>query len=139
MIKGTGEEEEIDGMRAYPKPMLDFNERRAFCIDAMKKAYGVGFYGDNAKVLDGSWTELFDDDPGVSKNEPTEKGNGTANGKQGAKQGKEELGTDEEEGGAADVGGDNKSGDRGGNKRKRGGKGSLDAFVDGGRKTRKTK
>ena len=139
LVKGTGMERETDGMKAYPKPMFDFNERRAFCIDAMKKAYEVGLYGDDPKVLDGSWTDLFDEDPGVSKSAQSKQGNGTANAKQPAEKQKQDLGTDEEEGGAADVGGDTKSGDRGGNKRKRGGKGTLDAFVDGGRKTRRIK
>ena len=137
-VKGSGEENEIDGMKVYPKPMFDFNERRGFCIDAMKKAYEAGLYGDDAKVLDGSWTELFEEDPGVSKNEKPLTTNGVLNKEEGEEQ-KKELGTDEEEGGAADVGGDTKGGDRGGNKRKRGGKGTLDAFVDGGRKTRRTR
>ncbi|KAK5995718.1 Cryptochrome-2 [Cladobotryum mycophilum] len=43
----------------YPKPMFDFNERRGICMSAMKKAYEVGLFGNNEKVLDGSWRELF--------------------------------------------------------------------------------
>jgi deoxyribodipyrimidine photolyase len=46
----------------YPKPMLDFAERRETCIQGMKKAYHVGLYGNDPKVLDGTWRELFDDD-----------------------------------------------------------------------------
>lgn len=51
-----------EGAKSYPKPMFDFNERRQICIDAIKKAYSVGLYGDDQKVLDGTWKELFDDD-----------------------------------------------------------------------------
>lgn len=48
----------------YPKPMFDFGKRREICINAMKKAYGVGLYGDDERVMDGSWRELFGDDAG---------------------------------------------------------------------------
>ncbi|GME28043.1 hypothetical protein GTA08_BOTSDO13943 [Neofusicoccum parvum] len=59
-----GEEEKSGdgGMKTYPKPMFDFAERRKVCIDAMKQAYSVGLYGDDPKVLDGTWKELFDAD-----------------------------------------------------------------------------
>ncbi|RFU80790.1 cryptochrome [Trichoderma arundinaceum] len=43
----------------YPKPMFDFSERRGICMSAMKKAYAVGLYGNDEKVLDGSWRSLF--------------------------------------------------------------------------------
>lgn len=43
----------------YPKPMFDFDERRQICIDGMKHAYDVGLYGNDSKVLDGSWKEVF--------------------------------------------------------------------------------
>lgn len=43
----------------YPKPMFDFSKRRGVCIEAMKKAYKVGLHGDDARVLDGTWRELF--------------------------------------------------------------------------------
>jgi len=46
----------------YPKPMFDFAERREVCIKAMKKAYAVGLYGNDKRVLDGSWRGLFEDD-----------------------------------------------------------------------------
>ncbi|KAH8701314.1 FAD binding domain of DNA photolyase-domain-containing protein [Phaeosphaeriaceae sp. PMI808] len=49
------------GLKAYPKPMFDFAKRREVCIRSMKNAYGVGLYGNDPKVLDGSWGELFDD------------------------------------------------------------------------------
>ncbi|KAL7951247.1 putative photolyase class 1 [Trichoderma barbatum] len=56
-VTGGGLEDHQKG--TYPKPMFDFNERRGICMAAMKKAYGVGLYGNNDKVLDGSWRELF--------------------------------------------------------------------------------
>ncbi|EHK23311.1 putative photolyase class 1 [Trichoderma virens Gv29-8] len=43
----------------YPKPMFDFNERRDICMAAMKKAYAVGLYGNDDRVIDGSWRTLF--------------------------------------------------------------------------------
>ncbi|KAL1639085.1 hypothetical protein SLS58_008287 [Diplodia intermedia] len=52
--------EGVEGAASYPKPMFDFDERRKVCIDAMKKAYEVGLYGDDKRVLDGTWRELFD-------------------------------------------------------------------------------
>jgi cryptochrome len=45
----------------YPKPMMDFSSRREVCIQGMKKAYHVGLYGNDPKVLDGTWRKLFDD------------------------------------------------------------------------------
>lgn len=44
----------------YPEPMFDFAERRAKCLAAMKAAYGVGLYGDDGRVRDGTWRELFE-------------------------------------------------------------------------------
>lgn len=46
----------------YPKPMFDFSQRREVCIQAIKKAYAIGLHGSDAKVKDGSWRQLFDDD-----------------------------------------------------------------------------
>ncbi|KAG6010425.1 hypothetical protein E4U43_008574 [Claviceps pusilla] len=43
----------------YPKPMFDFNERRNVCLAAMKTAYHVGLYGNDERVSNGSWRELF--------------------------------------------------------------------------------
>lgn len=48
-----------EGLQLYPKPMFDFDERRRFCLDKMKRAYQVGMQGDDARVLDGSWKALF--------------------------------------------------------------------------------
>ncbi|OCL06457.1 Cryptochrome/photolyase FAD-binding domain-containing protein [Glonium stellatum] len=47
--------------KIYPKPMFDFAKRREICISAIKNAYKVGLYGNDPKVLDGSWWKLFDD------------------------------------------------------------------------------
>ncbi|KAF2798731.1 hypothetical protein K505DRAFT_94258 [Melanomma pulvis-pyrius CBS 109.77] len=62
IIKGDGTEESKGDMHVYPKPMFDFPERREVCIKAMKKAYSIGLYGNDPKVLDGTWRALFDDD-----------------------------------------------------------------------------
>lgn len=62
LIKGDGSESEADGKKMYPKPMFDFAERREICIQGIKKAYAVGLRGNDPKVLDGTWRELFDDD-----------------------------------------------------------------------------
>jgi cryptochrome len=53
----------VDGEMAegtYPKPMFDFGERRTICMASLKKAYSVGLRGDDKRVLDGSWRELFE-------------------------------------------------------------------------------
>ncbi|GJC95048.1 DNA photolyase [Colletotrichum higginsianum] len=55
-VTGRGGEREAG---VYPKPMFDFDERRTACLAAMKKAYGVGLQGNDDKVRDGSWRELF--------------------------------------------------------------------------------
>jgi cryptochrome len=61
-IKGDGEETEKDGLKVYPKPMFDFNKQREICLQGMKTAYSVGLYGNDPKVLDGTWKQAFDDD-----------------------------------------------------------------------------
>ncbi|KAF2824870.1 Cryptochrome/photolyase FAD-binding domain-containing protein, partial [Ophiobolus disseminans] len=55
---GSGEEE---GLMRYPKPMFDFAARREICLAGMKTAYHVGLYGNDPKVLDGTWRKLFED------------------------------------------------------------------------------
>ncbi|MCJ1307024.1 hypothetical protein MMC25_000670 [Agyrium rufum] len=140
VIKGDGSHKEVDGIRAYPKPMFDFNERREICIQGLKNAYHVGLYGNDKKVLDGSWRALFDDDA-EGPTEGTNEADGT-NGKvhrikKDFDVDGDNMGVDEEEGGAADTGGDNKDGERGGNKRKRGGKGTLDSFISPGKSRKK--
>jgi len=63
VIKGDGTDEAMEGdFRVYPKPMFDFATQREICIQGMKKAYEVGLYGNNTKVLDGTWKSLFPDD-----------------------------------------------------------------------------
>ncbi|KAG9201693.1 hypothetical protein G6514_005502 [Epicoccum nigrum] len=61
VIKGDGSGKEVDGVMAYPKPMFDFPTQRDVCLAGMKNAYHVGLYGNDPKVLDGSWRKLFDD------------------------------------------------------------------------------
>ncbi|KAI9663978.1 MAG: hypothetical protein M1821_007469 [Bathelium mastoideum] len=62
-LKHGAELDDKEGdLKAYPKPMFDFNERRQICIDGLKQAYDVGLYGNDPKVLDGSWRKLFADD-----------------------------------------------------------------------------
>ncbi|KAG8534123.1 uncharacterized protein KY384_000967 [Bacidia gigantensis] len=130
LVKGEDVGEE-GGSRVYPKPMFDFNERREICIEAMKNAYHVGLYGDNKKVLDGTWKELFSD----SAEGPTE--------------GKKEEGmngADSDIGEHADDGEGEEKKKKGGQQspskqtaQKRKGQGTLDGHVNGGKgKKRKT-
>jgi hypothetical protein len=58
-IVAYGEKQE---QGTYPKPLFDFAERRDVCLKGMKNAYSVGLYGNDPKVLDGSWRKLFEDD-----------------------------------------------------------------------------
>ncbi|KAI9882817.1 MAG: hypothetical protein M1823_005430 [Watsoniomyces obsoletus] len=46
----------------YPKPMFDFPTRRTICLEGMKKAYKVGLYGNDPRVKDGTWRDLFPDE-----------------------------------------------------------------------------
>lgn len=59
LIRGDGSETEEAGMKVYPKPMFDFDERRTFCIGKVKKAYAVNMRGDDPRVLDGRWKVAF--------------------------------------------------------------------------------
>lgn len=61
LIKGDGNETERDGFQVYPKPMFDFSERRDICLQGMKKAYELHLYGNDSRVMDGTWKKLFDD------------------------------------------------------------------------------
>lgn len=45
--------------KTYPKPMFDFGERREICLAAMKTAYKADLYGNDKRVADGSWADLF--------------------------------------------------------------------------------
>ncbi|KAJ9624999.1 hypothetical protein H2203_004950 [Taxawa tesnikishii (nom. ined.)] len=62
LVKGKGEEEEEGEYKVYPKPIFDFAERREICIQGLKKAYEVGFYGNHKMVLNGEWQSAFEDD-----------------------------------------------------------------------------
>ncbi|KAL8365453.1 hypothetical protein RB595_004320 [Gaeumannomyces hyphopodioides] len=62
---GRGKAERDDGAQrpgTYVTPMFDFDERRRICMSSMKMAYDVGLKGDDPRVLDGSWRELFSED-----------------------------------------------------------------------------
>lgn len=65
LIKGDGSEGEGEGegengeYQVYPKPMFDFGERREACMAGMKAAYDRGIHGDDKRVMDGSWKEVF--------------------------------------------------------------------------------
>lgn len=146
VIRGDGSEgagKEEGAMKVYPKPMFDFDARRSICIDGMKSAYHVHLYGDNAKVKDGTWRELFDD----GAEGPTEgKGEGDAvrGGKKvrGGEEASGDLGVDQDEGEAAEVGGESKGGDQWGDEKVRGkgkrkGQGTLDGHF-GGKKARRS-
>ena len=141
MIKGDGEETEEGGMKIYPKPMFDFNARRSICIDAIKGAYKINLYGDNPKVKDGTWRELFPDSAeGPTEGKSTKDAiNGGQKGKKRVKSGEEasgDMGVDQDEGEAAEVGGETKGGDeeeKSPGKKKRKGQGTLDAHFRGKR------
>ncbi|KAI0180871.1 Cryptochrome/photolyase FAD-binding domain-containing protein [Hypoxylon sp. FL1284] len=58
-IEGDGlGEDRKDGV--YPAPMFNFAERRGVCIAAMKRAYSIGLHGNDVRVKDGTWEELFE-------------------------------------------------------------------------------
>ncbi len=134
LVKGDGTEtEDAAGMKLYPKPIFDFAERRQICLDGMKQAYHVNLYGNNPKVLDGTWRGLFPDDgEGPTEGNTIQDAFNGTNGhsKVQVAGGGHDSAVEEDEGGAADQGGENKGGDRGGNRRKRlRGQVTLDAHV----------
>ncbi|KAL8707178.1 MAG: hypothetical protein Q9220_007745 [cf. Caloplaca sp. 1 TL-2023] len=139
LIKGDGSggsEAEEGGMKCYPKPMFDFNERRNVCIAGMKEAYRVGLYGDDGRVKDGSWKKLFDDEG----EGPTEGDGGEiVEGQTGVKydDGDEDgdMGVEQDEREAEHKGGENRGGDKTprGGKRKRG-QATLDGHLSSPRK-----
>ena len=133
--EGVVLEAEDGGMKVYPKPMFDFNERRGICIEGLKNAYHVGLYGDDERVKNGSWRELFPD----GAEGPTEEKKGSTSGAtkvgasgdvegdvddvgdeeeveegvKGAEGGKgKDMGVDEDEDEAKELGGETKGGDR---------------------------
>lgn len=131
---GTGQDADA-GM--YPRPMFDFDERRAVCIEGMREAYRVGLYGDDPRVVDGSWRTLFADGAegstewsafedameAANDGRKIRKGPGSGDGDDGV--------VLEDGGGAADEGGDGRGGDCHGNRRKRGrgAENNLERFV----------
>jgi cryptochrome len=60
VIEGDGLGQQKKG--TYPGPMFDFGERRGICIAGMKKAFEVGLHGNDEKVKNRTWTELFEGD-----------------------------------------------------------------------------
>lgn len=92
MVEGDGAQTEDGGIPTYPKPMLDFNERRKFCIDKLKAAYDMKVYGDDERVLNGKWKSIFDfDDSSTGRKDEA---NGSVNGAKGSKRSR---GTENEE------------------------------------------
>ena len=106
VIKGDGSEDMIDGVIGYPKPMFDFNERRGVCIEGMKAAYSVGLKGDDKRVRDGTWRQLFRDDaegPTEGRN-MSEAMKRNIKIKKGVDKKNLDMGVDEDEGEAAERG-----------------------------------
>lgn len=132
-IDGDGSEDEKDGVPLYPKPMFDFPTQREICIQGMKNAYHIGLFGNDPKVLDGSWKQLFAD----SAEGPTEGkmggpgGLGTWEDADGAEEGHGHAGSPvktEKKGGDRGVGVEKESPKREtrGHKRGASGQGTLD-------------
>ena len=172
---GLGEGE--GGMKIYPKPMFDFNERRGICIEGVKNAYHVNLYGDDERVKNGSWRALFPDGAegptegkgGMTRGPTKEEASGEVDGgltegdmgrlgekekieegalddegaktTQGGGKGRD-LGVDQDETEARELGGETKGGDRmdrSPGKRKRGERqGTLDGAFGRRRKRGKT-
>lgn len=131
-IQGNGKDE-LEGV--YPKPMFDFAERRTICLDAMKKAYKVGLHGNDPKVIDGTWRDLFDDDaegPTEGKSFEDAMCNGAGSGSKimkGPKGGSKQDGAvAEDENGAKETGEETRGGSEKRKKRK-GDQGTLDAHM----------
>ena len=153
-VEGAAYEDDI--MHQYPKPMFDFPTQREICITGMKNAYHIGLYGNDLKVIDGSWKKLFEDSAegpttdSSLRNKPTKSVSAVdekagedgddhtlagealhkhAPSPKDRSKGKSQA-VDEDEGEADEVGGENKGGDNEGRgKRKRGqrqGQGTLD-------------
>lgn len=61
LVKGDDSQGAEGATQTYPKPMFDFATQRDICLQGMKNAYHVGLYGNDPKVLDGTWRKLFDD------------------------------------------------------------------------------
>ena len=145
LIKGDGSQEKGERrMKTYPKPMFDLNERRGIFFEGAKKAYDVGLYDDDERVKNGSWKELFPNEAeGLTQGKRRETQsavklatNGEVDGEmddfgeeneveEGAKGGRggkgKDMGVDQDEDEAKELGGETKGGDhRSLTKRKRG-------------------
>ncbi|KAJ6070107.1 hypothetical protein N7499_011994 [Penicillium canescens] len=64
---GSSSSKEDGTEHTYPKPMFDFDERRQICLDGMKHAYGVGLYGNDEKVKNGTWKKNLMEGTGQQK------------------------------------------------------------------------
>jgi cryptochrome len=123
-ISGDGTEKEVDGLPSYPMPMFDFSERRQICIDGMKNTYNVRLYGNDPKVLDGTWPKAFSDQvegPTKGKNVKEQK----------------EYGEMDEGDVTSDSGGDADHGHEPGTKPKKGEKRKKQGTLDGHISSRK--
>lgn len=166
LVKGDGMDEGGEGeggLKVYPKPMFDFNERRGICIEGVKSAYRVGLYGNDERVKNGSWKELFPDGaegPTEGTQGPT-KGpvkiatNGEVDGAmegfgekeevaEGAKGGRDgegrDMGVDQDEDEARELGGETKGGDHQSPAKRKNlvKQGTLDGVVKRGKRLRTT-
>ena len=105
--------------------MFDFTKRRTVCMAGMK-AYQVSLYGDDPKVLDGSWGTLFDEGEGPTEGKSFEGAIGNGAGsedkiREDLENGDEDDGMiEEDESGAKEMGGETKGGDKKGSKRMKG-------------------
>lgn len=59
LVQGDGTEPSTGVLNLYPKPIFDFAQRRDSCIAAMKEAYAIDMHGDDPRVLDGTWKDIF--------------------------------------------------------------------------------
>ena len=101
MITGGGAENGDGKTSTYPKPMLDFNERRQFCIDKIKAAYDMKVYGDDERVLNGQWKSVFDfDDFSAGRKDEA---NGYINGAKGLKRSRSTEDEEHEDDAGADA------------------------------------
>ena len=107
----------------YPKPMLDFNQRRQFCIDKLKQAYDTKMYGDNEKVMNGKWKTVFDFDD--SSTMIKDEANGDIDGESKGTKRSREVEVESDDGADADEG-DVTDGEPAKKAPKKGGKGKND-------------
>jgi cryptochrome len=70
LVKGDGSFKD-DKLDVYPKPLFDFGERRQYCLTKMKEAYDIGLHGDDDRVMNGTWKDVFEDARGTKKKQKT--------------------------------------------------------------------